>query len=155
MLVSELFLVEPQYLVSGQTVEHAARRMLLHDLDRLPVCRPNRVVVGVVSERDVVVKAVARSRACELCAVDEIMERAFPSCFADNAVTAVQAGMLTQGLSWVICQDRAGRLCGVASLALLSGALDRLAQRSPRPSAIAGPTPISGPHRRGLAATRT
>jgi CBS-domain-containing membrane protein len=155
MLVSELFLAEPQYLVTGQTVEHAARRMLLHDLDRLPVCRPNRVVVGVVSERDVVVKAVARSRACELCAVDEIMERTYPSCLADSAVAAVQARMLTQGLDWLLCQDRAGRLCGVASFAMVSTALDRLAQR---PAARPGAAPLGPPApplRRRLAASRT
>jgi CBS domain-containing protein len=140
MIVSDLFLAEPQFLVAGQTVENAARRMALFGLSRLPVCRSGGAVVGVVSERDVVTKAVARSRACELCAVDEIMDRQFPSCLADDPVPMVHARMLALGLDWVVCLDPAGKLVGLASLGMVSGAAERL-RAVGRPVAAPAPAP--------------
>lgn len=64
-----------EYIGSGQSVENAARRMRDRQLRFLPVCKPDGRVVGILTERDIVIRAVAAGRAPELCSVDEIMTK--------------------------------------------------------------------------------
>ena len=101
-----------QALTSGQTVEHAARRMLTHDLAFLPVCRQGGAVVGVITERDII-KAVAQARAPELCGVDEVMTRSFASCLPEDSVGEVYARMLSEGHERMVVRDGTGKLLGV------------------------------------------
>ncbi len=77
-----------EYIGSGQSVENAARRMRDRQLRFLPVCKPDGRVVGIVTERDIVIRAVAAGRAPELCSVDEIMTKTIPG---DGTVTTVQS----------------------------------------------------------------
>ncbi|HEY0705770.1 MAG TPA: CBS domain-containing protein, partial [Polyangia bacterium] len=72
MRVAELILAKPHYVVTGQTVVHAAKRMMTFGLNLLPVCRSEGTVIGVVTAWHIV-KAVAQGRAAELCAIDDVM----------------------------------------------------------------------------------
>jgi CBS domain-containing protein len=65
----------PEFIASGQSVQNAARRMRDRGLTFLPVCKQDGLVVGLVTERDIVIHVVAAGRAPELCVVDEIMSR--------------------------------------------------------------------------------
>lgn len=121
-----------QSLTSGQTVEHAARRMTMHGLSFLPVCRPGGAVIGVITERDIVTKAVAQARAPELCVVDEVMTRAFPSCLAEEEATDVHGRMMAEGIERMVVRDSGGRLAGVVDRARLSGAVNQHRQPSRR-----------------------
>jgi CBS domain-containing protein len=113
-----------QVLTSGQTVEHAARRMLAHGVSLLPVCRSSGMVVGVITERDII-KSVAQARAPELCGVDEVMTRVYPVCLPDDLVSDVYARTLAEGIDRVVVRDVTGRLVGVLDRARLSGAAAR------------------------------
>jgi len=76
----------PPPLSCGQTVENAARRMERFGVRLLPICRNDGTIAGVIGERDIVVKVVARSRAPELCTVDEVMTTRYLSCHVDQGI---------------------------------------------------------------------
>src|SRR5687767_1408227 len=109
MRLSDLLDTTAESLSPGHTVEHAARRMLARDVSVVPICRSDGTLVGVLGERDIVVKAVALSRAPELCALGEIMRKDFPRCAITDDPVDVHARMLAEGLDRLMVVDRAGK----------------------------------------------
>lgn len=120
MQVAQLMQPEPQYLLAGRTVEHAAKRMFVHDVAYLPVCRSDLRVVGMISAREIV-KAVAQARAPELCAVEEVMVRDFPRCAGHEDAATVHARMVSESIDLLVVTDDAGRLGGVIERGRLTG----------------------------------
>lgn len=108
---------QPPPLTCGQTVENAARRMEKFGLSALPICRRDGSVAGVIAERDIVVKVVARSRAPELCTVDEIMNTRFVSCQVDDPVELVARLFESTGFECAVVRARSGELAGILTAA--------------------------------------
>jgi CBS domain-containing protein len=57
---------------AGATVQHAAEMMALHDVGALAVCEDD-VLVGMVTDRDIVLRCLARGRAPGTTEVQRIM----------------------------------------------------------------------------------
>lgn len=131
MRVAELFDEPAQFLTPGHTVEHAARRMLARGVSLIPICRSDGTLVGVLDERDIVIKAVALSRAPELCSLSEIMRKEFPSCSVLDDARNVYARMLAEGIERIAVVDRTGKLVGIADRGRLSVA-GHVARPTPR-----------------------
>jgi signal-transduction protein with cAMP-binding, CBS, and nucleotidyltransferase domain len=108
-------------LTCGQTVENAARRMERIGCRLLPICRRDGSLAGVLSERDIVVKVVARSRAPELCTVDEVMTTRFLSCLADDTVDDLRQRFESTGMDCAVVRHRGGELAGVLEARSLAG----------------------------------
>src|SRR5688572_29546899 len=120
MRVAELLGDAVGFLTPSHTVEHAARRMLATGASLIPVCRGDGTLVGVLDERDIVIKAVALSRAPELCALGEIMRKQFPTCDVLDDARNVYSRMLAEGIERMAVVDRAGKLVGIADRSRLS-----------------------------------
>jgi CBS domain-containing protein len=97
MRIADVMQTNAHYVFRDQTVDQAAKRIFTHGLVLLPVCRREKTVVGVVTSHEIV-KAVAQSRAAELCTVEEIMSAEFSSCAVDEDLEEVYGRMLTSGL---------------------------------------------------------
>jgi CBS domain-containing protein len=118
LLASEgSLLKQPPPLTCGQTVENAARRMERFGLRALAICRRDGTIAGVISERDIVVKVVARSRAPELCTVDEIMNSRFVSCLVDDPVELLARLFRSTGHDYAVVRTRSGELAGIVTAA--------------------------------------
>jgi CBS domain-containing protein len=120
MQLSDVLDKPAEFLTPGHTVEHAARRMLARQVSLVPICRSDGTLVGVLDERDIVVKAVALSRAPELCALGEIMRKDFPRCAITDEPASVYARMVAEGVERLLVVDRAGKLVGIAERGRLS-----------------------------------
>jgi CBS domain-containing protein len=68
------------------SLAEAARKMASQDIGSLPVCAESRRVVGIITDRDITVRAVARGMDPNLTRVDEIMTREVLSCPVDSEV---------------------------------------------------------------------
>jgi CBS domain-containing protein len=112
MRVAELILAKPHHLLTGQTVEQAAKRMTTFGLTLLPVCRSEGSVMGVITARHIV-KAVAMGQAPHLAAVEDLMSTDFATCSWDDEVNDVYARMLSHGLDELIVESRLGHLVGI------------------------------------------
>lgn len=98
-----------QVLYTDQTAEHAARRMSEFDVDLVVVCSRSGAFAGVVRERDIITRVVAKRRAAELCSLSEIMRRDVATA-RDSEIAARITG---SDARVVIVVDAAGRPCGV------------------------------------------
>ena len=97
------------------TLTEAARLMRESDIGPLPVCEDKRIV-GMLTDRDITVRAIAEGRDPNATRVSEVMTPEVISCMeADDVERAAQ---LMQGaqLRRLLVVDAEGRLAGIVSL---------------------------------------
>lgn len=68
------------------TLAEAAKKMASQDIGSLPVCAEPRKVVGIITDRDITVRAVARGMDPSRTRVEEVMTREVLSCRSDADV---------------------------------------------------------------------
>jgi CBS domain-containing protein len=68
------------------TLAEAAKKMASQDIGSLPVCGEQRKVVGIITDRDITVRAVARGMDPNRTRVEEVMTRDVLSCPSDADV---------------------------------------------------------------------
>jgi CBS domain-containing protein len=68
------------------TLAEAAKKMASQDIGSLPVCSDRRSVVGIITDRDITVRAVARGMDPNQTRVEEVMTKDVLSCSSDSEV---------------------------------------------------------------------
>jgi CBS domain-containing protein len=114
MRVAEAMKREVKLARPEMTIEEAARTMLESDAGALPVAENDRLV-GMITDRDIAVRAVARGRSPDT-PVREIMSAEIKYCFDDEDVEHVARNMANQQLRRLPVVNRDKRLVGILSL---------------------------------------
>ncbi|MHB8877978.1 MAG: CBS domain-containing protein [Myxococcaceae bacterium] len=121
-----------------ENLKAAAERMLETGVGMLPVCENERLI-GVVTDRDLTVRAVAKGLDPRTATVRQTMTPQIFYCFDDETVAEAGRKMEERAVRRLVVLDREKRLVGVISLddlATLPGVgevLDHVAE--PRPEA--------------------
>lgn len=115
MKVSEAMTRGAQIARPDETLQQAARRMAKEDIGFLPVGDDDRLV-GMITDRDITIRAVAEGRSCET-PVRDIMTRDVKYCFEDEDMDDVVQNMGNIQVRRLPVVDRNKRLVGVVSLA--------------------------------------
>jgi CBS domain-containing protein len=101
------------------TVATAAQVMREHEVGFLPVCDQHGIVVGVVTDRDLVVRACAEG--CDpSTVVSRVMTRARIACRPEDPISRADALMRRHRISRVVITDAGGAPAGVLSLSDLA-----------------------------------
>jgi CBS domain-containing protein len=100
MLVRDIMSSPPKVLKLSQTAEDAAEMMALHDVGALPVCEGDELV-GVVTDRDVVLRCVAQGFTPAKTPVTKIMTR---------PPATIDAGEPAEEAAWLLTSLRIRRL---------------------------------------------
>jgi CBS domain-containing protein len=110
IMIRKLSVVSPE-----DSVESAAVLMARVNAGILPVVSGKRVV-GVVTDRDIVVRAVAAGKPVARCTVDDVMTEEVHYCLAEDTVEDVANRMGALGVRRMPVFDRDGALIGLISL---------------------------------------
>lgn len=105
-------------LQTGDSAVDAAQKMRDEDIGFLPVCNDDGKAVGTVTDRDIVIRAVAEAH-CDAKA-EQIMTRDVVSCQADDNLDRAIELMETHEISRILVCDADGKPAGVISLGDLS-----------------------------------
>lgn len=105
-----------------QALIEAARTMVENDIGALPVGQDDRLV-GMLTDRDIVVRAVAEGRAPADCRVREAMTSEVKYVFEDENADDVVRNMATLQLRRLPVVDRDKRLVGIVAMADLARAV--------------------------------
>ena len=112
-------------LVSPDTpVAVAARLMRQQDVGSLPVGADDRMV-GMLTDRDIVLRAVADGKDCKSATAGEVMSKEILYCFDDQDIEEVARNMGEQQIRRLPVVDRDKRLVGIVSLGDLSARGDK------------------------------
>jgi CBS domain-containing protein len=97
------------------TIREAAARMKALDVGSLPVCDGRRLQ-GMVTDRDLAIRAVAEGRDPDATPIREVMSPGVVTAFEDDDVKDAAALMQREQIRRLPVLDRAKQLVGIVSL---------------------------------------
>jgi CBS domain-containing protein len=123
MIVSEVMSSSVYLADPDDSLQAAAQSMADLDTGVLPVGEGDRVI-GILTDRDVVVRAVAKALDVENTPIREIMSGGVCYCFEDESVEDVAQQMAELQIRRLPVVNREKRLVGIVSLGDLSRSAD-------------------------------
>ena len=115
MQIKDIMTRDPVVAPPDATLRDAARTMRELDSGVLPVGENDRLL-GMLTDRDITVRATAEGKDPNGTTVREVMSSAVVSCFEDEDERAAAAKMEEHQLRRLVVLDRAERLVGIVSL---------------------------------------
>jgi CBS domain-containing protein len=98
------------------TVAVAARKMKERGIGFVPVCNERGMPMGVLTDRDIVLRVVAEGLDANTRSVVDVMTLEIISCKRDDDVAVASAQMAQNHKSRIVVLGDDGALCGVISL---------------------------------------
>ena len=115
MKIKEIMTEDVEVVRPEASLFEAAGRMRDLDVGALPVCDGERLV-GMLTDRDLTVRAVAAGRDPRTATVGEIMTPAMSYCFEDQSAAEAERLMAEKQIRRLPVLDRDKRLVGIVSL---------------------------------------
>jgi CBS domain-containing protein len=116
MKTSDVMTTNVEYVRPGDTVAHAAERMRDLDIGALPVCDENGKLVGMVTDRDVVIRATADGGDPRSTQVRAVMTPHVVTIRNDRSVAEAAQLMEEHQIRRLVVVERTGRPVGIVSL---------------------------------------
>lgn len=115
MQLSEIMTFNPVVLSPNTMLREAAQKMRELDSGVMPVGENDRLV-GMLTDRDITVRATADGRDPNTTPVRDVMTSDVIYCYADDDIEMAARTMAENQIRRVIVLDRDKRLVGIASL---------------------------------------
>ena len=113
--VSEIMTRDVRSLLLTDSLVRAAQAMDELNVGVIPVCS-GETLVGMVTDRDIIVRGVARGLVCEDTPLSDVMTGEVQCCFEDQAISQVLVKMGDSQIRRLPVVDREKRLVGILSL---------------------------------------
>jgi CBS domain-containing protein len=123
MQISEIMTPNPELIEPTANIREAAKRMRSENVGALPVGENDRLV-GMITDRDIVTRAVAENCAPESTSVREAMSGGIFYCFDDEDVEAGARSMAEHQVRRLPVLNRNKRLVGIIAVADIARAHD-------------------------------
>lgn len=121
MAVADVMTKDVRLIDPDTTIRDAAIRLRDEDVGALPVGENDRLI-GMVTDRDITVRAVAADKAPDNTTVREVLSEKIYYCFDDQSLDEVADTMAAHKVRRVPVLNRDKRLVGIVSLADLARA---------------------------------
>jgi len=133
MRCEEIMTNSPKCCVPSDTVGRATKLMKLGDVGAVPVCedRQDRKLVGIVTDRDLVVNVMAEARDPNTTMVQDVMTREPFACQADDDIEKAFDSMSLFQIRRIPVVGSGGELIGIisqADLAIRTGRPEKTAE---------------------------
>ncbi len=115
MRVNDIMTRDPHIITPDVTLDEAARAMRDHDCGYLPVGENDRLT-GALTDRDIVIRAVAEGRALENTKVKDIMTPKIQYCFEDATLEEAAKLMEKHKIRRLAVLNSDKRLTGILSI---------------------------------------
>jgi CBS domain-containing protein len=129
MQVKQLMTHEVECARANDTVQEAAQKMRDLNIGPLPVCGDDDRLVGMITDRDVTVRAVSEGLDPWTCRVRDVMTPSIVYCHEDQEVNEAAQLMKENQIRRLVVLDQNKHLTGIVSLGDLAveGGDDQLA----------------------------
>jgi CBS domain-containing protein len=127
MQIHEVMTSMVQIADPNMTIRDVARRMRAENIGALPVGENDRLI-GMVTDRDIVVRAVAEERSAGNTTVREVMSEGICYCFEDDDLDHAAEVMAKHQVRRLPVLNRDKRLVGVVALADLGRSEQKAAE---------------------------
>jgi CBS domain-containing protein len=116
MIVREVMTANVECIRPGDTLRTAAVKMRDLNVGALPVCGENDRLAGMLTDRDIIVRAIAGSADPATTQVRQVMTPEVVYCFDDDDISEAALLMEQHQIRRLIVLDQQKRLVGILSL---------------------------------------
>lgn len=116
MKIIEIMTRNPELIDPDSSIRDAAKRMRDENIGALPVGENDRLI-GMVTDRDIAVRAVAEDRTPATTTVRDVMSQKIFYCFEDDSVEDAARCMADNRVRRLPILNRDKRLIGIVALA--------------------------------------
>src|SRR5687768_7283849 len=116
MKISEVMTEGVECLRPRDSIAHAAERMRELDVGSLPVCGDEDKLVGMITDRDITIRATASGSDTNVTSVREVMTPNIVYCFEDQNIEDAAKLMEEKQIRRLVVLNRDKRLVGIVSL---------------------------------------
>jgi len=127
MKIKEIMAVDPETLDPEDSIEEAAQVLSDADVGCAPVVS-NEMVLGVLTDRDIVVRAVAEGQNLKTTKVQDILTPGAIHCSEDDDISTAAELMAEHQIRRIVVVSRDNKLAGVLSLADIASYTDQAAK---------------------------
>ncbi len=120
MLCKEIMRKQVSHVLPDAPVAEAARIMRDLGVGFVPVCGLQGDVLGVVTDRDITVRAHAEHLDIELARVSEVMSSGVIACHPNDTLETAMGLLTKHQICRLVVTEESGRLAGVLSIADLA-----------------------------------
>lgn len=117
MQVQELMTKDPACCSPKATLQDVAQKMAECDCGEIPVLDQQKRVIGVITDRDICIRAVAKGRDVKQTSVDEIMSTPVYTVKPEDDIEEVCRQMEDHKIRRVPVVDAQGTCCGIVAQA--------------------------------------
>jgi CBS domain-containing protein len=117
MTCAEVMTPSPTVCQPQHTAMEAAELMKREDCGLVPVVSEHGKLIGVLTDRDIVIKVVADSRDPRSTAVSEVMSTDVVTCLPHETIETVMEQMATRQVRRIPIVERDGSLVGIVAQA--------------------------------------
>ncbi|MCB2081763.1 MAG: CBS domain-containing protein [Hyphomicrobiales bacterium] len=122
--VKDVMSAIPHVISPDATLREAAEAMEQHECGSLPVCREDKLV-GILTDRDIVVFGLAGGKNPDRAVVGEIMAPQVFTCKEEDTLAQVADMMSDQDVRRLVVVDNSGKITGVISVTDMIKCVDR------------------------------
>jgi CBS domain-containing protein len=112
IMTNRVIVIDP-----STTIRDAAHRMRDHHIGALPACESNRLI-GIVTDRDIAVRAVADARSPGNTTVRQVMSEGVVYCFEDDDAEQARQTMAKHRIRRLPVLNRDKHLAGIVTLTI-------------------------------------
>ena len=116
MQVREVMTPDVECARPNASIQEAARKMRDLDVGPLPVCGENDRLVGMVTDRDIVIRAIADGHDPKTTQIQDIMTPDVIYCFEDQGLEEATQLMKESQVRRLVVLNRDKQLVGIVSL---------------------------------------
>jgi CBS domain-containing protein len=124
MQVKEIMTPDVEFVTTDTTLEKTAERMRDLNVGELPVVLGEEAV-GVITDRDIVVRAVAHGLVPQAAKVTEAMTEGVFACSQEDDIEKAAEIMANRKIRRLLVMDAGGKMSGVVSLGDVALNLDK------------------------------
>ena len=104
------------YLTKESSVEDCAKKMEEYHIGCIPVCDTNKKMVGIVTDRDIILRAVACSKDAKTTPLSEIMTKKVCCCLESDEVNIIENKMSNEQIRRIPVVNDSNQIVGIISL---------------------------------------
>jgi CBS domain-containing protein len=131
MKVDDIMTSNVECLAPEASLREVAQEMKSLDVGFIPVCENDRLI-GTITDRDIVIRAVAEGMDPETCKARDVMTREVVYAFEDEDVKDVAEKMREKNVRRILILDRSKRLVGVVSIGDVSKVEEKVSGKTLR-----------------------
>jgi len=116
MKLKDIMTAQVECVRPGDTLQAAARKMKSLDVGPMPVCGDNDKIVGMLTDRDITIRATAEGLDPKTARVQDAMSEQVIWCFEDEDTDEAAKVMQERQVRRLLVMNRDKRLVGIVSL---------------------------------------